>query len=118
VGPAEKQKLLATTDALLFPSIWSENAPVVLCEAFMQGVPVLASDLGAIPEFVNDGVNGILCEAGNPASFAVAAQRLRSDIEFYAELSSGATKSAAKYAVTTMGNNYLSVYYELLGRAA
>jgi len=53
-------------DVLVFPSIWYENCPLVLAEARATKTPVIASDLGAIPEFVKDGKNGLLFEPNNP----------------------------------------------------
>lgn len=52
-------------DILIFPSIWYENCPLVLQEASITRTPVIASNVGAIPEFVHDGENGLLFEMGN-----------------------------------------------------
>jgi GT2 family glycosyltransferase/glycosyltransferase involved in cell wall biosynthesis len=56
---------LATLDALVVPSIWPENSPMVIQEAFLAGTPVIASRIGGIPEIVADGENGLLFEPGN-----------------------------------------------------
>ncbi len=58
---------LASLDLLVVPSIWPENSPLVLREAFLCGVPVIASRIGGIPEIVQDGVNGLLFEPGRSA---------------------------------------------------
>ena len=47
-------------DVLVFASICEENAPLVVREALMTGTPVLASNLGGVPEIVVDGKNGLL----------------------------------------------------------
>jgi glycosyltransferase involved in cell wall biosynthesis len=53
-------------DILVVPSIWYETGgPLVVKEAFATGTPVIASNIGCIPEFVVDGVNGLLFETGN-----------------------------------------------------
>ncbi|ASJ16049.1 hypothetical protein A3L04_02620 [Thermococcus chitonophagus] len=57
-------------DVLLFPSLSYENCPLVLAEAALSRVPVIASDLGAIPEFVINGVNGFLFKPGDPKDLA------------------------------------------------
>ena len=57
----------SNVDVLIFPSIWYENCPLVLGEASITGTPVIASNIGAIPEFVRDGENGLLFEVGNVA---------------------------------------------------
>ncbi len=56
-------EILAGLDVLVFPSIWFENSPLTVQEAGLAGVPVIASDLGAIPELVEDGVNGLTFRA-------------------------------------------------------
>lgn len=47
-------------DVLVFPSLCYENSPLVLAEASLTRTPVIASNLGAIPEFVHHGKNGFL----------------------------------------------------------
>jgi len=42
------------------PSIWYENAPLTIQEAFLAKIPVIATNLGGMREFVQDGVNGLL----------------------------------------------------------
>jgi GT2 family glycosyltransferase/glycosyltransferase involved in cell wall biosynthesis len=68
--------ILAATDVLIFPSIWEETSGLVAREALVAGVPVIASRIGAIPESVMDGINGLLFEPGNAADLAHAIQRL------------------------------------------
>jgi glycosyltransferase involved in cell wall biosynthesis len=57
-------------DALIVPSLWYENSPLVIQEAFVLGVPVIASNLGALTEKVQDGVTGRLFPAGDSAALA------------------------------------------------
>jgi glycosyltransferase involved in cell wall biosynthesis len=63
-------------DLLAVPSLWPENSPLVIHEAFLAGVPVVAARSGGIPELVSDGVNGVLYEPSSPASLAHALQAL------------------------------------------
>jgi glycosyltransferase involved in cell wall biosynthesis len=57
-------------DLLVVPSLWPENSPLVIHEAFMAGVPVVAARSGGIPELVTDGVNGVLYDPASPAALA------------------------------------------------
>lgn len=57
-------------DLLVVPSLWPENSPLVIHEAFMAGVPVVAARIGGIPELVTEGVNGALYDAASPAALA------------------------------------------------
>ena len=63
-------------DVLAVPSLWPENSPLVIHEAFMAGIPVVASRIGGLPELVADDVNGLLYEPTSPASLAAALQKL------------------------------------------
>ncbi len=56
---------MANIDVLLVPSIWLENAPLVIQEAFLSKTPVIASRIGGIPELVTDGINGLLLNPGD-----------------------------------------------------
>jgi glycosyltransferase involved in cell wall biosynthesis len=55
---------------LVLPSIWYENFPRTLVEAFACGTPVVASRLGAMEALVQDGVTGAHFEAGNAVALA------------------------------------------------
>ena len=56
--------------------VWPENAPLVIQEAFLAGVPVVASRIGGIPEMVADGRNGLLFAAGDVDDLARTLTRL------------------------------------------
>lgn len=56
--------------ALIFPSIWYEGFPLAILEAFSTGTLVIASRLGAMAEIIQDGVNGLLFDAGDEAALA------------------------------------------------
>ena len=72
-------RALSNLDVLVVPSIWPENSPLVIREAFLAGVPVVASRIGGIPETVTDGVNGLLFTPGDVADLRRTLQRLISD---------------------------------------
>jgi len=63
-------------DLLVVPSLWPENSPLVIHEAFMAGVPVVAARTGGIPELIADGDNGVLYDAPSPAALADALRTL------------------------------------------
>ncbi len=50
----------------LYPSEWYENCPFSVMESQMYGTPVLAADIGGIPELIESGKTGELFESGNP----------------------------------------------------
>jgi len=69
-------EMLADLDVLVVPSVWIENAPFVIREAFAAQVPVVASDLGGMAEMVRHEVDGLLFPAGDSGALAAAIQRL------------------------------------------
>jgi glycosyltransferase involved in cell wall biosynthesis len=60
--------------ALVMPSLWYENFPRTLVEAYACGLPVLASRLGALAELVEDGVTGLLVAPGDAADWSAKMQ--------------------------------------------
>ncbi len=57
--------------ALITPSIWYDNMPNAVLESFALGTPVIASNIGSLPELVVDGRTGLLFEPGNSIDLAV-----------------------------------------------
>ncbi len=58
---------LAKSDVVVVPSLWYETASLIVQEAFAAGVPVIASNIGALQERVRDGIDGYLFPAGDAA---------------------------------------------------
>lgn len=68
-GEAVRQEM-GQAIALVVPSIWYENFPRTIVEAFACGLPVIASCIGALADIVRDGETGLLFEPGNPRDLA------------------------------------------------
>jgi len=66
-------------DCLVCPSLWAEAAGLVNLEAQASGLPVIASDVGGIPEYVAEGQSGFLFPPGNFAELADRVRRLLVD---------------------------------------
>lgn len=69
-GRDELPGRMAGIDWVCIPSLWPENSPVVIQEAFACGRPVLAGNMGGMAEKVADGVDGIHVTARNPQAWA------------------------------------------------
>ena len=65
ISPSEVVKEISAAKALVVPSLWYEGFPMVVAEAFACGTPVIASDLGALAEIIQDDNNGMLYPPGN-----------------------------------------------------
>jgi glycosyltransferase involved in cell wall biosynthesis len=61
----EIKKVQSEVSYLIVPSEWYENNPMVVIEALSMGKPIIGSDIGGIPELIQEGKNGFLFEPGN-----------------------------------------------------
>ena len=61
-GQEHAGEIYGSLDVLVVPSLWPENSPLVIHEAFIHGVPVVAARVGGIPELIEHEVNGLLYE--------------------------------------------------------
>src|SRR4029077_20120414 len=82
-------------DVLVLPSVWLENSPLVIKEAFAAGLPVVTSDLGGMREKVRGEVDGLLFEPGNAPALAAQLRRLQSEPGLFERLRSGIAAPAA-----------------------
>jgi glycosyltransferase involved in cell wall biosynthesis len=87
--PAELPALLGGVDVVVVPSMWWETYSIVLREALACGIPVIASRLGALPEAVRHGENGLLFHPGSSHELATILHRLDSDREQLEALRAG-----------------------------
>jgi glycosyltransferase involved in cell wall biosynthesis len=108
-------KLSALTDNgwLLLPSLWYENAPVAIVEAAAYGLGVIGSNIGAIPEFIEQGRTGELFAAGNADALARLMIRLASSLDQLPSLPESSRTLAARYTVQGMTDAYEAHYREL-----
>jgi glycosyltransferase involved in cell wall biosynthesis len=86
MGPFERNRIAeayAAIDVLVVPSLWLENSPLVIHEAFMAGIPVVGARIGGIADLVEEGRTGLLYE---PASAVALEAALRGLIENPARL--------------------------------
>ncbi len=72
---ADLPRLLADADVLAVPSIWEDCAPLVVAEGLAARLPILGSRIGGIPDFVEDGVTGLLVAPGDAPAWTEAIHR-------------------------------------------
>jgi glycosyltransferase involved in cell wall biosynthesis len=77
-APAERDAIFAGLDVLIVPSLWWENSPLTIHEAFQRRVPVLTSDLGGMAELVAGG-GGLTFPPGDHEALAAQLVELASD---------------------------------------
>jgi glycosyltransferase involved in cell wall biosynthesis len=72
--------LMDRASALVVPSLWEENCPMVVLEAGARGCPVIASDRGGLKELISHGHDGLLFPAGHTGALAAALLKLGRDV--------------------------------------
>ncbi|MES2216165.1 MAG: glycosyltransferase family 4 protein [Patescibacteria group bacterium] len=80
VSHAEMPSYLHASDIFIRPSL-TEGLGNSFLEAMAAGIPVIATPVGGIPDFLTDGETGLFCEVNNPKSIAQKAEKLIKDYE-------------------------------------
>ncbi len=80
-------RILAQVDVVVAPSIWYENAPLVIREAFLARKPVVTAAFGGMQEWVQDGVNGLLFQPRDVADLRRTLERCITDPDLVRRLS-------------------------------
>lgn len=105
--PEQVADKLQEYDALILPSkLPTEGYPGAIIEAFLAGIPVIASAIGAIPEIV-DASSGLLIPPGDSAALATAINQLQGDSHFYDQIKQGATAKAGLFCSSRWTDEYL-----------
>ncbi len=89
--------VLRSLDLLVLPSIYEEMGSV-LAEAMACGLPVVASDVGGIPDVVSDGESGILVPPGDVSALTKALDGVLTDVRLRTRLGEEARRQAARYS--------------------
>lgn len=87
--PDQMPRMMAGVDAVVVPSIWWENAPLVIQEAFMANKPVICSNIGGCAEHVVDYENGLHFIVGNHFDLLNKILELARSPQLYAKLQEG-----------------------------
>jgi len=104
-------RYMQAADCLLCPSLWEEAAGLVILEAMASGLPVIASCVGGIPEFVKSGQNGFLIAAGDYSAVARHVAALAECQPLLNEISLAARVDAvARFSHETRVAHALSLY--------
>ncbi|MBC7759428.1 MAG: glycosyltransferase [Phormidesmis sp. FL-bin-119] len=104
LGQQSREKidsLLEKAEAVIFPSLWFETFGMIVIEAFVKGIPVIASDLGNMKVLVSDGFNGSTFNPGD-------AKHLRDKVKAFQSLPTVVKKKMRANARVTYELNFSS----------
>ena len=115
-------KLYQGADLFVMPNIQvagtMEGFGVVLLEAGLCGLPVVAADLEGICDVIVGGENGLLAQSGNPWAFAQAIRRCWSDRSLLERLAAGTRCQARHYSWPLVAQQHLDLLQQLTGSSA
>jgi len=111
----DAKEALKNIDILVVPSTEPEGFGRTIVEAQMAKTPVIATDIGAVPELVEDGKTGLLVKPNDADGIATCIENLIKDRELYKRISEEAKGLAVeRFSLEKMVKGTLSVYKELL----
>jgi len=117
IDQAELLEWYTRADICVVPSQLYESFSYTAAQAMAAGKPVVASRIGGIPETVDDGETGMLCEPGNPREFADALIRLTSDAGLRERMGrAGRAKVAREFSPRRVAECNLQVYAAVRAR--
>jgi glycosyltransferase involved in cell wall biosynthesis len=96
-GRDEIAAAYAEADVVVFPVVWEEPWGLVPLEAMGRGRPVVATGRGGSADYLRDGENALLFEAGDAAALAAAVHRLAGDPELRERLRASGFETAPRY---------------------
>jgi glycosyltransferase involved in cell wall biosynthesis len=113
-GRTDIRDWLERANVFVHTSRW-EGFGIVLLEAMLAGLPVVATRVSAVPEVVADGETGVLVEAGDVDGVALALEQLLTDRERAAALGeAGRQRARAEFSVGRMAERTHAVYDDVL----
>jgi len=107
---------LAAFDAFVFPSR-HEGLGSILLDALQFGLPVVASEVGGIPDVIEAPHNGFLCAPDDIDAFCAAVRRLHDDPSLREEIARNNRRKAERFSATQMVSRYIGLYQEYFRQA-
>lgn len=106
--------LYENSSIIIVPSICEESFGLVGIEAMSVGRPVIASRVGGIPEWLEDGKTGFLVDPGNPDQIAEKIIQLFSDRKLMEQMGKNARKKAEQFSIEKHANKIEKTYLKLI----
>ncbi len=110
------EEIIAASDVLLLPSE-TESFGLAALEAMACGTPVVAADAGGLPELIEPGRSGYLCEVGDVEAMTGAVWNLLSDAELHQTIAeAGRRRAFERFGRGAAVDRYEKVYWEVMGK--
>ena len=113
-GRERMKEFFQAATALVLPTR-EDNCPMVVLEAMAAGVPVLASNVGGVPDLIEPEQTGLFCDPQQPESFRTGLARLLDDGELRRRLAAaGKQQAREKFHPQVIARQHLEIYREVL----
>jgi glycosyltransferase involved in cell wall biosynthesis len=116
-GWKSRDELLAEMEKatfLVLPTL-EDNCPMVVLEAMAVGLPVIASQVGGIPDLIEEGKTGLMFDPTNPDSMRRATSRMMDDLELRSEIIRAARERARRlYHPQVIASKHREIYSSVL----
>jgi glycosyltransferase involved in cell wall biosynthesis len=114
LADAELEAAIRGAAMIVVPSEWHENSPLSILEAMAYGKPIVASNIGGIPELVRDGKTGLLFAPGNVSQLSDSIATLLGDRSLREFLGSNARDIVeAEHSLRAHGSALISLYEDV-----
>jgi glycosyltransferase involved in cell wall biosynthesis len=104
-------------DVLVVPSVWLENSPLVIHEAFMAGIPVVGARIGGIVDLIDDGRTGMLYDASSPADLTRVLRELIQDARRLDAMAAHVAAAPPVKSISQDARECEDTYHELIQRS-
>lgn len=106
---------IQNSDLFVIPS-QQEGLPTVLLESMALARPIISTNVGGIPEIIQNRINGILVDSGNSVELANAILELTESRELREFLGTNARKRIEAFSWNRIASKYLSIYYDIINQ--
>jgi glycosyltransferase involved in cell wall biosynthesis len=113
-GRRDIPDILSCIDVFVMPSI-AEGLPNALLEAMAMGKPIIATEIGGIPEVIKNGVNGLLVPPRDPRALATAIKGLIGNDQLAAQMGQAARDLVVnKFSMRSIAQKWQTLYLSIL----
>jgi glycosyltransferase involved in cell wall biosynthesis len=110
----DMEKFYRIADVLVVPSVWYDVRPNVIVEAFKYGIPVVASNIGGIPELVKDNYNGYLFTPGDVEELKNILEKIAAESSCLTNLGKNARQSIERHEMSVYCQKLFNIYKEAI----
>lgn len=113
-GGTELEEIIKRAKFTLIPSIWYDNLPNTALESFQYSKPVIASNIGSLPELVIDKYNGYLFEPGNYKQLAEKIKEFDDEDKVKIMGENSRSRLEDRFAAKTHYDNLLKIFQKVM----